>query len=683
MWSIAAVLFHLLCGHAPYAGSSDDEGASMLINIIKTAPKWERLEQAGISTQGIDFVQRALVIEPSQRARELELLSHPWINPDGPDLKELRATDNNDVDELDASQLSLADKAISQSLEHDIDDSSDPREAKRSKRFQSMQPEPEIDLFRGLGQGQGWTGDSTHQWTENFTLDSANVQVNSGHPGQGNRLFGEIGSSALRSSGVLGQDVNLALQVLPEGSHDHTSRASSDMEPEMASAENVSYVKANSNSGFFDTENSSAQHSLRYPHLPPETSQSGTAPSLFGTEAFLDQMNMASPESGMSATSADSKQASPKSSTDLSPTSGLRGEKGSTPPSKSLATDVTPKQMGIRKAEQEVQNGRHSTQNFVQHEPKFSLHNAAVTDSYPTLSPNGQAPETCDTLNGPKTQLFDDGQRAHAANKSEISLLPTAFNSQNSEQYILAGANPGPNATSPRTSSSQTITSATATAGPVAIQAPQNTVEQTGSFTRPASRFGNLTPTHGSVPSIPIKISAQTTTFGRHPSSDFTHPNALEDRIPKHALDITMWYPNMERDIAMGKHSWHLNEDLTAILSTRTSRYVKVNGIRLMKGNGCWLYGKLKTGDVITVFEPPEGIDMTSKSNKQKEFLKFRCEFFVGGSKEQRSPEDPFVVEKEEEKYKQYEVRKSRESTAAKSSQGSEPLPATDAPTQI
>lgn len=71
-----------------------------------------------------------------------------------------------------------------------------------------------------------------------------------------------------------------------------------------------------------------------------------------------------------------------------------------------------------------------------------------------------------------------------------------------------------------------------------------------------------------------------------------------------------------------------------------------------MKGEGCWLYGKLKTGDVISVFELPEG--QIAKKSKDKEFLKFRCEFFVGASKEVRKEGENFKVQTELEKFNRY-----------------------------
>ncbi|KAL9130747.1 MAG: hypothetical protein Q9217_001143 [Psora testacea] len=657
-------------------GSMEDEGAMMLMNIMKAPPNWERLEQAGISAEGIDFIKRILVIEPSLRAQEAELLRHPWIDPNGPSLEEIRMhTGGDGGDDLDASQLSLADKVVPQVSEDIVDETEDYRETKRSKHFQLTELEPEIDLFGSIGHGQAWAGASDNQWTENQPLNIANAGAFvSSRPAQGSRLFGEIGSSALRSSGVLGQDAHAALQVSPAESHDPFLNQSSEKDSEMESAEGVCYADINLNGENYNTNATSAQHSLQYPQLLPGPTHTEPATSLLGAEALVGQLNMASPESGVSGASADSKPASPltPASRDASP--GLGEEKLSTQSRKSQASGMTPRQLMAGQAEQGLESAPQSAQspaNYGQPDLTRPIDHTAIVEPYSTFNTGSHLPRSHDSSGSSDAQSYSCEQRLHDPNKSDISLLPTAFNSQGSEQYALSDANPGLKAPSPQTSSSQTVIATTATVGPGPRMISPAAVEQTESFAKPPLRFGNLIPTPGSIATVTIKITSQATTFGRDPHSDFVHPNIREDRIPKNALDISMWYPNIERDIACGKTDWHLNESLIAILSTRTTRHVKVNGTRLMKGSGCWLYGKLKTGDVITVFGPPEGVNMAGMDGKQKEYLRFRCEFFVGGSKEPRGQEEPFVVEKEEEKYKQYEVRKSRESSAAKSRESS------------
>jgi hypothetical protein len=82
------------------------------------------------------------------------------------------------------------------------------------------------------------------------------------------------------------------------------------------------------------------------------------------------------------------------------------------------------------------------------------------------------------------------------------------------------------------------------------------------------------------------------------------HANGQETRIPKNAIDIMMWYPGIEEDIAAGEN-WATNPKLTPIIFTRTSYSIKVNNVPLK--TDCPLYGRLKIGDIVSVFEFAEG----------------------------------------------------------------------------
>ena len=299
---------------------------------------------------------------------------------------------------------------------------------------------------------------------------------------------------------------------------------------------------------------------------------------------------------------------------------------------------------------------------------------------------------------------YQEGQQPRGAYKSNYDLLTTAYNSRESSQPFVAGDDvimgeegdsddevsrleealaaakakkaaktasrtnsiPISRASSRPTSSHEDPTSTThqpMTGSAVFDDTSTHlTPSFTASFVKPPLRFGNLQPTRGSIHTPAIYITERLTTYGRLPDSTFVHPDPREDRIPKQALDIQMWYPGIEADIVVGKTNWMNHPKLEAILRTRASKYVRVNGVKLKKGQGEYLWGRLRTGDEITVVEPMVG----ATSARDKEFLRFRCEFFVGLSKGIRKPgETPFIVEVEKDKFKVAEERKSRESTAA------------------
>lgn len=620
----------------------------MLISIFHATPNWDRLEQAGISMAGINFVKRTLVIEPSERAQEAELLKHPWLTGNSAEFEE--AADANPANDLDASQLSLADKALSQDFEPTDDDYEDPREFKRSKILQPTDEEAPIDLFSAVNPGHQGGSFSPHQG------NGAQPAFQNNQP-QNTRLFGEIGSSALRSSDVLGANAFNALEVLADGSYDPSSDDNSDMHLERNSAEAVSFINPHSNSTEFDPSSASAaQHDLQYPQLVPRSPFAGAAPSLLGTEALVGQMNMASPDSRTSGPSVDSNPMTPKTphSREVSPARAGHAA--------FIHVSKSPRAMRM-----DAREGRKAG---------AADDDGATTPAAPATSAGLEPAPLAEGMTELRHEVIaksqgsgtasegrsqDDGQQA-CPSRENVSIFRTTLNSQGSlqDEYTTSGRNAafdghGLQEVRP--------------AGPPATNHPPEAKEKEDSFAKPPICFGKLTPTVGSIPSQTIRLTSRNTTFGREAPKDFLHPNKTDFRIPKHALDILMHYPGIEEDIKQGKKDWHKDERLTAVVSTRTTRYVKINGIRMMRGKGCWEYTELKTGDTVSIFEPPEGADMSKANAKTREYLHLHSEFFVGASKEARKPDEPVVVRREKRKYDEDlargEARRSRQASIA------------------
>lgn len=692
-WSFAAVLYHLLCGRAPFDGAHEQ---MMLTNVMNTPIEWDRLRQAGISAGGIDFVQNMLVIEPSQRSSDDEVLDHPWL---------LSANDKlglgkEQPTELDASQLSLADDDQDEGdgLEY-YDDMEEPRE---SKRIRVWPQEGDVRDVWGqvIGQPQ---------------IDTAGPAPSMSHPPQPQRLFGEIGTSALRSSGVLGQTAHAALDVhsggsydpaafgvpsgvyepatlkmpgggsydpatmqIPRGGSDNPSSTSASyMYPgigRVTSAEDVSYIDPTYVSNH-PTNEGVTQQNVQYPQLLSGAGFSNGAPSLLGAEALVDQLNMTSPDSGVSDTSRNSQAASPKTphSRGLSPT--LPGSKRSSQDPRSAEDEAISKRSKIGHTSSSLstrrQSGEASTQ-FPPHVPQASAgkHGRAAS-ARKDATEHSKAKDTSQSSDSDDHQ---DGQQPRESTKSNVTMPPTAFNSQGSAH----DSNGGDKTSSRPASRGQPTSSNAAGKAPANKPAPPSitytrpsssgngptiAIANAADFIKPSMVFGNLVIIKGSVPSVhKIKITSRSTTFGRDLSSTFVHQNSMDTRVPKNAIDIQMWHPNIDHDIKAGR-DWSTNKQLRAIISTRTNLYIKINGIRLMKGKDCWLYGELRSGDVVSIFELAEGAKAVEP--RDKEFLRFKCEFYVGASRENRKEGDQFTVHKEAEKFKMHEARKSRESTEA------------------
>ena len=688
------MLYHLLSSEPPFTAKHDPIGEDMLWAVMHKPVNWERLRMVGVSRLGVDFLNRMLVTDPSERAPDDELLDHPWIRvAEGPaDAGDLTLSDPADRLNAHASQLSIGGEDEITTEGRVGDTTEDPRASKRTRSWvpdftRNVWGETASMVARNQQQA-----DSSDQLPRDLNGPPPPVQAHTVDQPQAGRLFGEIGESALASSGALGAEGNRALHVQEHGagSYDISSDGLYDDSrvgsPEGANAANVSNNhadhQANNNSG---TTHDSFQHSQRAPGLI----HGEGAPSLLGTEALVGRLNMTSNESGASTRVDKGKPATPEFSKDrdFQPLAKRDSQNMLAPNTEGAST--LPKTTVVERPSGE------STSIFDGHSPARLM-------SIEDLKQKSMSPMAGPGSKGSSYGRGEDGQQSRGADKSNYELPTTAFNSRDSSQQFEAdddimmgdggdsedevsrleealaaakakkaakAASRAPlgfvSGGSPRPTSSRADPASPAhqpisgTINPDAAAHP--TPAAVTSFVKPPLRFGNLQPTKGSIHTVSIYITDRLTTYGRHADSTFVHPDPKEDRVPKQALDIQMWYPGIEADIEAGKRNWESNPKLEAILRTRASRYVLVNGVKLRKGNQEYLWGKLRTGDIITVIEPSSH----ATTLREKEYLRYRCEFFIGLSKNVRQPGEKFVVEVEKDKYKIAEARKSRENTAA------------------
>lgn len=603
-----------------------------MLEIVMTSPLDRgRLQNAGVSKEGIDFVSKMLVVDPAGRSTEAELLQHPWISKAGQvDIGDLQmesgATTLNSIDErdseLDASRLSLAENP----LDHEIDDSEDGlntdvdeiQGGRESKRFKLDEPGDHLRISEGLSDDHISYPHLPGEPTESVYSELAPPPT-----ATTGRLFGEIGASALRSSGVLGYDAHAALEMPLEGSRDESFDTSESW---------IDDARMISDEGAFSA--------ARYSQAQPGLVSMAAAPSLFGAEALVGQLNMTSLASGGSASSSQSTletrhRTSKTREASVVPAGLVPGSRGSSQIPKSVMdhTKTETKKLsgsetrstrnyskgasideGIRNVEAEL--GKPAN-------PRSPVLKTATTRK--TISANGGATNVgVDSIGENNMHAEEKTSRSHhTVHHGDDRSTSVSDSSQVSERAAR-------DATSPL------------------------------SFPKPPPRFGTLTALPGSLCNTTIRLEQRITYYGRDPSSHVQHPNLKETRIPKNALDIIFWRPGIEAMIDSGKE-WSTLEGLYAIAHTRTSKNIKVNGVKLTKGDGCWNYGRLHTGDVITIFGPSESEDKGEQAEgKAAEFLKFRCDFSLGLSAQPRPADQPrFLVEKEEEKYMQKQLRRS------------------------
>lgn len=76
LWSLGVIVFMLLSGRPPYVTSMGHE--RLRKDISRAKVQWDRLQDS-ISPEARDFVQKLLVLDPSQRMDAASALEHPWL----------------------------------------------------------------------------------------------------------------------------------------------------------------------------------------------------------------------------------------------------------------------------------------------------------------------------------------------------------------------------------------------------------------------------------------------------------------------------------------------------------------------------------------------------------------------------------------------------------------------------
>lgn len=243
------------------------------------------------------------------------------------------------------------------------------------------------------------------------------------------------------------------------------------------------------------------------------------------------------------------------------------------------------------------------------------------------------------------SQAIDAGENGENNEEDENEETPRRANAIASAASASSASSASPSKF-PRPSGSLPL-------GPVlpSSDTPRPTMESAAAasdFVKPVRPLGKLTTVPNSVPpATTLFLEKRWTSYGRDPGSDYRYPNGLDTRVPKAAMDIVFWRSGIEREIDNGAELWTM-PDVVALITTRARGCIWVNDVRLTRGDGTgWLYGVLKHGDVVTIFNDDTGS------------LRFRCEFYHGLSKEVRGPGDVFTVEKEVKKFEQMLKRRS------------------------
>jgi serine/threonine protein kinase len=596
MWSFGAVLFHLLCDKAPFMGRGDDRGAQMLNNIMTKTIDFEPLREKGISAECIDFVTHLLNRNPILRPNEQECFQHPWLVHVGDALsydqddeveaifsQELQAVQEEDEEELlgddDIDAYAAMYEVISPPY-RPVFNTEVARPRKRPKVGTRNGPEQEFDAS---------VAQSTLPTESDFIVPTSSTAPP--------RLFGEITPSVLqgpsegmlRSSGVLGEPVVSPNARVRDRFGQITVNDFATMNTDMSPAPSPADV--------------SSGDPLQGPEVLGIKRVAGPAPSLYGAEMEIEDLNMASPDVGGA----------------------------SDAPTPDTTNPVTPREINHSPSSARTK----STEKLGVSDPALGL---------PRFERNIDLKLLDDDA------AYDASMAAREASRLQIAATRANTFQNLPSSHFPTDANDLAKTIDARTGRSISISDfpnpphresnlANAVSRRIDLTTMEATSETTGANSPvpnsnaapPPELLGTLMTTSTSYTAIAIPLKDRMTSWGRGLGCTISHPDKKDTRIPKNALKIMFWAPGMEKWIASGKN-WWMVEGVRTILSTSSSKCVWVNGVELKAASedgDAALYGKIYSGDVVTVWN---GSDRSQ--------LRFVVEVFYGGSAAGRPEEE-------------------------------------------
>jgi len=634
----------LISGKPPYAGSSEGKGARMLANIMTEPLDVRPLKHCGVSRNGIDLITKMLNPDPLLRPGEQKCMSHAWL-ADCTSFAEIDLDDNNlgigtneGEDDVglgttlnpggEDSQDNVGDKSSEIVEADEIDEEEDVRRSKRARVATALALRDQTDLpssspevaYPSLPPGS-----------------SRQSKVSSGNPPQNTRLFGEIGASALRSSGVFGFENRASLPFTAQGSSDQRASTSSS---------NTHHLRISGNADQnYTTHDDLGQYRLQYPKtLPHPHLHAEPASSLMGAEALVGKLTMGSPESGKSAPSV--------SNTPTTPTTPKTRE--ATPSSAAAGSKRSSQDISNVDDQTESKRRRGSADYWRTMDPPPSIYFLPTDKKTHCLQYASQVTGR-DYMAEAKVALAAmQAEKDGDESVEPIALLPgnvlpwTTRRGWEKEPYVVRefGGELDPTRTDGLSIDCRAYLKAKAS-----MQAGGSTLTtKPAEFVKPPPRLGKLTSIPGSFADVTLKLEQRLTSWGRAPGNTIVYPHNFDLRVPKQAIDILWWGPSMPGFIEKGG-DWMEVENSWAIIVSRATTFILVNGVKLRyltRKEDAALFGKLYTGDIITIFD------------KDKEFLKFKCEFFHGRSMGPRpKDESPFLIEKETERFMRVNYRAS------------------------
>jgi serine/threonine protein kinase len=632
MWSFGAVLFHLLCNKPPVISDGENKAALMLTKIMTKDIDFGPLYALDISEEAVDFISGLLKRNPVLRPTPRACFQHAWL---------AEVADLVDYMNLDDEMPAYRGQGLSTVEEADED-------------LLAQSDDAEFDQIFGLGGGltfgylntageriakrQRTTAKAGAKAAAPQSVEVAYPQLpqvpQSMDPPATNtrdeRLFGEITSSALRSSGVF------AAAPPPVSVPALQHRVEKITVNDFVTFDNEAPPSSSEAAG----------PPLEYPRtLDIPGAAHSSAPSLLGAEAQIGQLNMASPEAGHSeVTTPDTGNPTTPETRELTPATRPPSDSDKVPSCREPADDALEQPIFSRYIDLQVPESLAHDTEFV------NAFNARQAEAKSRRARKAAERER----QAQKVKTFSGAERT----KDGTEELAQTVGARPDKQ-IHSGSS--------STQKGDQRISRKIDLPPLESLHPISTTTADG-FTKPLRRFGKLTTVSGSYADVTIYINSRMTSWGRGPGCNVRYKDTNDTRIPLYAVQITYHAPGMEVRMEKGQ-PWETAPGLHTVVSTGGSDCIFVNDVELRKESSeerCLYYGKIYTGDIITVYQ---------SSEPQGPFLKFRVEMNYGDSARRRPEnEKGFQVLRETFHYeREMKRRESMNSTSKEASASGSP----------
>lgn len=594
MWSFGAVIYHLLCGVPPYRGRPDDRGALILDNMMNYDPEYAKLRLAGVSEEGIGFVASLLKRNPKERASEQELFHHPWIAcvPDEFDYEKVEALQSTDA-------------------------------ASSSEQRCSTVPEEDKEKDEGNGrqrteQGNDITNCQNHASIDNSDNDHNVVKdknsVSQAAMQKKVRLEESIKKSPLPKEGTVSKRVRLE-----HGINEFSLSSDQPIYAFDIQYPSLPLIHANEASQQDESALVDALPRPIFEDISPNITTSASTTNKRKAECDFLRVGRHQVEDISS-----SSNESPAGTSDEADVPLHSFNRASTNISSSL--DLSKFHIGSSHPHYFTRPARGQT--------------APATVSYTARSSENHASKQ----SGDIPQAKEEKSSQDIRGKIPDAQVSVPFLSQRSEARSqgaanceegipVSGAAENGNGPSPPLSQRNEDGSAASGSGDE-VRASQSSSQRQSALSSTNPLYGELVPLPGSIIDTPIPLTSRKTSWGRAPDATIRHPDPMDVRIPIYALEVTFWTPGIVARLARGE-DWTQVPEIFTILSTKTSQWIRVNGVKLHKetpGGEAPLIGRLYNGDIVNIFQDHTG------------FLSFECRIYHGLSAQERPPEEAGFV---------------------------------------